>query len=258
MPPKLLPARYGVTLAVLLLSGGCQRHNAAVTKITREEAVLSEWKPPVGQKCEVAAAPSVLPDVATLIDTTAMPAYLEQGGISSATGSTLFSIKFDSAGQPVRARVIESTMPERLSSTLQSAVASAIQAQTPGGSWGVRVRIEMGPALRYKVGRSETCPPVLNYNGTYAAVPPHPGDISERVVDKRIQEVRFNVLVAADGTVLAAKLATGIGNPDFEASMQKFVMAEHWKPGLDDQMPVTMSAVRTERITSETRIKRVM
>lgn len=219
---------------------------------------MSEWQPPVGQKCDVSAVPAVLPSIETLLDTAAMPSYLEQGNLQDATGSTLFSVRFDSAGRPVRVRVIESTMPQRLSSTLQQAVASAIQAQSSRSAFGVRVRIDLAPAPRYRVGRSETCPPVLNHNGTRPDAPPHPGDISDRVVEKRVQEVRFTVLVAADGTVLAAKLATGIGNPEFEATMGKYIMKEHWKPGLDDQMPVTMSVVRTERVTSETRIRRVM
>jgi hypothetical protein len=261
MPSIKFPRCVVILSAPLLaaLAAGCHSHvGPGAPGLSREQAVLSDWQPPTGQACQVAPTPVTLPTVVALLDTSTMPAYLEQGGIETASGSTLFSIRFDSSGRPVRVRVIESTMPERFSSTLRQAVASAIQPQGPGKGYRLRLRVDLGPTRRYQVGRSETCPPVLNYSGTYAEAPPHPGDISDRTVDKRIQEVRFTVLVGDDGAVLAVKLATGIGNPDFEAAMEKYLMKEHWKPGLDDRVPVAMSVVRTERITSETRIRRVM
>lgn len=254
-------ARAIVALSALVTLAACagQRRvaGADLGNSKREDVLLSNWKPPSGQKCTIAALPTVLPRVESLLDTITMPIYVAQGGIAGATGSALFSIKFDSTGTPKRAKVIETTLTEQASDILQMAVASAIQPQPPGDDWGVRVRIDVGPSVRYRIGRSEVCDPVPIVRSHAPSAPPPPGDIGDRTVSKRVQEVRFNVLIGADGAVLAAKLVAPLDNPEVEELLQKGIMSEQWRPGLDDRIPVAMSAVRSTRMTTTIRLRRV-
>lgn len=260
MSSSTKPIRALLARNALPLLAACTSHGgpavAYLDNRGREEVLLSNWKPPTGQKCTIAAVPLVLPAVESLLDTATMPIYLAQGGLVDASGSTLFSIKFDSSGRPTRARAIESTLTDQARDNLQLAVATALQSQPPGDDWGVRVRIDLGPAVLYRVGRGEVCAPApIEVLGDRATL--EPAHLDDRVIDKRVQVIRFNVLVGADGTVLDAKLIGSMENSALADDMQRFLMSERWKPGLDDRIPVTMSAVRAPRLTTETRIIRV-
>jgi hypothetical protein len=261
MSPSRQPARAIIALSAIVTLAACsgQRRvsDADLGDSKREDVLLSNWKPPTGQKCTIAALPLVLPRVESLLDTITMPSYLAQGGIAGATGSALFSIKFDSTGAPRRAKVIETTLSQQASDILQLAVASAIQPQPQGEEWGVRVRVDVGPSVHYRIGRREVCDPVPIGRSYAPGAPPPPGDINDRTIEKRVQEVRFNVLIGADGTVLAAKLVAPLDNAEVEELLHKGIMSEQWRPGLDDRIPVAMSAVRSTRMTTTTRLRRV-
>jgi hypothetical protein len=260
MSPSPQPVRALLALNAIVTLAACSSHvGPAVSNLDnrgREELLLSNWKPPNGQRCTIAALPLVLPSVESLLDTITMPSYLAQGGIAAATGSTLFSIKFDSSGTPRRAHAIESTLTDQARDILQTAVASALQPQRPGADWGVRVRIDIVPALQYRVGRGEVCIPAPIEAPSATGNLRRPKAVGERTIEKRVQDVRFNVLIGADGTVLDAKLLAPMDNAEVEEMLQKAVMREHWNPGLDDRIPVAMSAVRTHRIRSEIAIRR--
>ena len=252
-----------ITAGLVSMLAACGGHRfAAVPGLDdhpREDVVLSAWKPTGGQKCTIVAVPRVLPGIATLLDTTTMPIYLAQGGIANATGSTLLSLKFDTAGAPKRARVIETTLSEEASGMLQMAVASALLNQPSGDSWGLRIRIDLGPALTYRVGRSELCAPQpTGHHGNDMSIAQTMAiPVDSRVVSKSSTNYAYNVLVGSDGSVLAAAPTTPFTDAELAAILYKEVISERWMPGLDDRMPVTMKAVRVQLIKSETRIMRV-
>ena len=260
MSPSPQTTRALLALSAIATLAACSSHGGpAVSNLDnqrREEVLLSNWKPPAGQKCTIAALPVVLPGVESLLDTVTMPSYLAQGGIAGATGSTLFSIKFDSSGAPRRAIAIESTLTDQAKGVLELAVASALQPQPPGVDWGARVRIDIGPSLQYRVGRSEVCIPAPIEGPPAAANVRRPSGMSERTIEKRVQDVRFNVLIDADGSVLDAEIMTPMDNAEVQEMLRKTTMREHWNPGLDDRIPVPMKAVRTHRIKSETVVRR--
>jgi hypothetical protein len=254
-----LSTRSLLALSASLTCMACAGHSsgapASLDKRPREEVLLSDWKPTSAQKCTINAAPRVLPTVATLVDTGTLPIYLAQGGIGSATGSALLSIKFDSTGRPTRSRVIESTLDEQGSSVLRLAVATALQSQAPGENWGVRLRIDLGQSPTYRVGRSEMCAPApIGFLGDDGGLS-RPGE-NDRVISKGSMDLRYNVLVSSDGSVLTATLLTPVTDLEMATVFQKAILSERWKPGLDDRVPVTMSTLRVQHLKTETRITR--
>jgi hypothetical protein len=200
----------------------------------------------------VSTLPIALPEPDSLLATDAVPALLEQGGIGVTRGSALLSLKFDTSGAVMRARVIESTIPDDAVPILEQVVLSALHRRSAAEPWGVRLRIDLDPQPRFRVGRAEKCPPariptVGPAASTNAA--PRGAAVAQRQVGKSTHSVRFAITVDPDGRVAEAKPVTNAGDESTVAILRRFALADRYLPGLDDRVPVTMTVERLQKLT---------
>jgi hypothetical protein len=219
--------------------------------LDREAVLLSSWQPTAPQRCVVAVHPATLPSPESLIATADMPVLLSQGGIAEVRGSALLSMRFDSTGRVERAHVIEGTIPDDVARILEQVVLSAIQPQQPGREWGVRLRIELDSAPRYRVGRSERCPAaplpqhvnqVREVQTAMVAVPAgSTGPIGPLAgsPSKKVDTFKFAIAIDASGRVLDAKpVAASTLDKNLLATIREHILSQRWLPELDDRVPV--------------------
>lgn len=196
-----------------------------------------------GRRCRIVDAAAALPNVSTVLDTAAMPVYLRQAGVAAAdTGYALFSVRFDTTGTPVRARLIEATLPDSLHAAMEQAVASALVERGAASPLAVRLRIDFAPVQRYRLGKSEYCDPERIVH----RAAPDPRSLQLPVgpmASRSVSTVNFDVDISATGQVVGVQTSSPLGE-----SMRTTVLAERWKPALDDGMPVPARASTTERI----------
>lgn len=108
--------------------------------------------------CRVAASPAQLPDAATLVDVDALRSAAARLVGGDGEGHVVFSIRHDASGVQVRRAVIETTLSPALTDTLQRLVFAYRRETTPArGEWGVRLRVDLGPAVALRVGRRDVC-----------------------------------------------------------------------------------------------------
>jgi hypothetical protein len=223
----------------------------------RESVVLSAWKPPAGQKCEVSNAPRVLPEPAALVDTADLSLYLEQSGATRQRGYVLISLKFDSVGAARRVRVLESDLPDTLAGQVNLAVLTVVRPQPAGAPFGVRLRIDFTPEPALRVGRSERCEPaqVRSRSGYTHAAPPGASMMDEQI-SSRWYDMRWSVLVGSDGRVMDAELLTPIDDQELATGYRDYLLWQRWYPGLDDRVPTQMSTVVAERLKMTVLVRR--
>jgi hypothetical protein len=189
--------------------------------------------------------------VATVIDTAAIPEYLHQAGMTRDTGYAVLSIRYDSAGQPTRERMIEYSVPDSLAESLRSVIASALLPRPAGSPLAARLRIELGPAPSYRIGKSEYCLPeriVENNAPNPVGLPVTMGATARRSVT----EYKYDVEVSPSGEVEDVRFLTYIDvqlAEDFRVEVKK----QHWRPALDDGLPVTGHATTSLFLETRTR-----
>jgi hypothetical protein len=216
----------------------------------REAVFLTAHDLAPGRECRVIDGEVPLPDVATLIDTAAMPDLIRQAGIAAASGYALFSIRHDSAGGPVRARLIESTLVDSVAAQLRLAVASALLPRAPGHRLAARLRVDLAPAPTYRLGRSEYCDPqrITAKRGRGSSLNPNAPAASP--VYRSATRIEYRVDVAASGQVLAVTFLTPL-NEELANDMRTTMMLGRWLPALDDGVPVGSQLVVSDMIRSQ-------
>lgn len=231
------------------LSSGVQRRD-------RERAVLSAWRPPGRQTCEVLDVPRVLPPPDALVDTARLGAPLRQGGAMSRRGYMLLSLKFDSAGAATRVRVIEPELPDSLGRAAELAVQRALRPQPVDAPFGVRLRIDFTPEPALRVGRSERCEPAARH--ALAAVmsgPPAVTGTTEQTAT-RWYTLQYEVRVGERGHALEVRLLTPLEDHELTEQGREMLWKMLWYPGLDDRVPTEMATVVTQRVKVMTFISR--
>lgn len=239
-------ASIALRFALLAATASCTRRVARPSPqgpAAREAILLTSHDlAPGRRRCRIVDPNVALPDVRAVLDTAAMPDYLRQAGVAASdTGYALFSVRFDTTGKPVRARLIEATLPDSLHSAMQQAVASALIERGAGAPLALRLRIDFAPAARYRVGKSEYCEPEqIAHNATTdprgAGPSPAPGTA------RSVTTFQYEVDISETGQVTAVHAAQPL-----EEGIQSVVFAERWKPAFDDGLPVAARVSGTFR-----------
>lgn len=203
----------------------------------REAILLTPLNLTLGRHCRVVEPEAPLPDIATVLDTAAMPELLQQAAVRAASsGYALFSIRFDSAGHPSRARLIAATVADSLREPLQQSVASALVDRPPGAQHPMRLRVDLAAHPTYRLGKSEYCE--AEAGKTRGSAGPtmidRPG---ERTISRATKMLSYEVEVARSGEVLAVRFLSSL-DAQVEESIRQSLMRARWEPALDDALPV--------------------
>ena len=202
----------------------------------REAVLLTAHDLAPGRKCRIVEAEAPLPAVATLLDTAAIPELFQQAAVTTANGYALFSIRFDSAGHPSRARLIDATIADSLRDGVQQSVASALLDQAAGPQHPIRLRVDFAAHPTFRVGKSEYCEAeqiVPRGGGNYSTFD-RPG---ERTVSRGTATVNYEVDVSRAGEVLGIRFSSAL-DVEVEQAMRQSMMKTQWKPAVDDGMLV--------------------
>lgn len=205
----------------------------------REAILLTTHDLAPDRRCRIVDAGAALPDVTSVIDTVAMPEFLRQARLGSDTGYALFSVRFDSTGKPTRARLIEATLADSVDEAIQQAVASALVDRGAGKPLAARLRVDLAPAPRYRLGKSEYCEPEeIVHRGA-----PSPQEVARpagSVSSSSTSTLKFDVDVSATGQVVGVHSTSPIDD-----RMRTALFEERWKPAIDDGLPVPARASTT-------------
>jgi hypothetical protein len=232
-----------LVLATAATIGGCTPNHSQIAAPRGEarEAVLLTKNVAAGRHCSIVDANVTLPAVGTVIDTAAMPEYLKQVQLAPDSGYALYSIRFDAAGKPVRARLIEATIPPSMIEPLQQALASSLLERGSMGPLAARLRIDFTPAPIYHIGKSEYCDPEAMPRTdvrtetirTTIAVPQ--GSTPPRSLP--VARIKYEVEISRAGVPTAVNFLTGV-DASIQQSMRENILRQRWKPALDDALPV--------------------
>lgn len=238
--------RASITLRLLLLAAtaSCARRLPPPTPhdpAAREAILLTSHDLAPNRHCRIVDADAALPNVTAVLDTVAMPEFLRQAGLGSDTGYALFSVRFDSSGTPIRARLIEATLPDSVGAAMQQAVASALVDRGVGAPLALRLRVDLAPAPRYRLGKSEYCDPEEIVQ--HAAGNPEKVHRPVGAPSRSVSTLKIDVDVSATGQVVGVH-----GSSSIDDRMRTALLEERWKPALDDGLPVPARASTTARI----------
>lgn len=227
-------ARSVLAAALVTACGHPAPGTSSLAAADRGSLPPSAWHPPSGQRCGPARLPASLPSVAQLVDTDAVAAVL--GGDPMPSGAyALLSLKFDSAGQPTRAAVLETTVPTADGERVATAVANALRTQAASAAaWGVRLRVDAGAPPVLRVGRSEWCP-ASNVGLVDVQRSGHLATMVQRPV---LVPAKWRVVVDEAGTVQMVTLLTATNYRDLARESQQDIARMHFLPALDDRAPV--------------------
>jgi len=235
-------ARISLFLSLAVL-GACGSHSQAPVPrdaTSRRALLLAENETAPGRHCRIVDANRPLPNVATVLDTAAIPEYLRQIGMAGDTGHAVLSLRYDSTGQPTRERMIEYTVPDSLAQSLRAVIASALLPRTAGVPLAARLRIDLGPTPRYRLGKSEYCEPEV----IVTATPAQPVDVA--IIGRSTHPVgalqsarqyKYTVQVSGAGEVLSVNFDSSVPSNLVE-SFSAHIVHQRWKPALDDGIPV--------------------
>jgi hypothetical protein len=243
---RLLP------LAILAACAPTKRPSLSPSDPAAREAILlTSHETAPGRHCSIVDPEVLLPNVAAVLDTAAMPEYLRQEGVSADGVYALYSLRYDSAGKPVRANLIEATFADSLAKPVQAAVGSALLARSAGSPLAARLRIDFGAAPTYRLGRSEYCMPERIVEN----IAPDPNGIAIRMgpsTPKSITTYKYEVEVSPVGHVEDVRFLSAI-DVQLAEDLRVEVKKQHWKPALDDGMPVTGHALSSVILETRTR-----
>jgi hypothetical protein len=232
-------AVVGLTVAVL---SGCASGRARPEAFDRAE-LLSERTSPLGRSCRVAEFPATLPTTAELVDEAALVAETRElvGDRPSREGYVLFSMAYDRFGSNIRRTVIEHDISSSVADSIQKLVfAHRETLDEAPRDWGLRLRMEIGDSIRFRVGRQELCDPApRDANLAYAMQHTYGSGFRMR---GRVREnlVWMRLTVGPRGTVTSAEVERGtVGNTVLLQSLLEYVRSFFFYPALEDGMPTT-------------------
>lgn len=210
-----------VTLVVAACASGSDRSE-----------LLSSWAPPPGQPCTISAEPERLPPASALVDL----AQLGEGvtaALDRRSGYALFSLIQDETDGWERVAVIEGNLSdadeERLTEVLRPLLQTSAEQRHR-----LRLRIDLGDSVRVRVGRQESCPPVIRNQDV---IRQQLGVIGARYSGQEAVVVIW-ALVNIDGTVDDFSMAQGTGDIRLNQEMLSVVPNMRFFPALNDRVPV--------------------
>ena len=202
----------------------------------REAVLLTPLNLTFPRHCRIVEPDLPLPDVATVIDTAGMPELLQQAAVPVTSGYALFSIRYDSAGHPSRARLIAATVADSVRDGVRQSVASALLDRPPGAQHPMRLRVDLTAHPTFRLGKSEYCE--AEARTPHGAASPVMLDApGERTISRGTTTLSYDVDVASTGEVLAVRFHSPL-DAQAEQVMLQSMMKAHWEPALDDGLPV--------------------
>ena len=125
-------------------------------------ALLSEATSAGYRACQIVDIPETLPSPEELVDVSALEAeVMELWRVQELDGGhILLSMAYDTDGTNIRRDVIEHSTSPMAADSVQSLVFAALE-ELPEAEeeWTVRLRLDVGQEVEFRVGRSEYCPP---------------------------------------------------------------------------------------------------
>ena len=108
----------------------------------------------------------------------------------------------------------------------------------------MRLRLDLAPALRYRLGKSEYCDPE-EIAGSPGIQPQGSGPRPSPATARTVTTIKYDVELSSTGQVLDVHAASPLTD-----AMRGAILASRWKPAIDDGMPVAARAPSTARTTS--------
>lgn len=232
--------RLATLMLLALTAVGCASRNRSVAPrdpAAREALLLTANDLAPGRHCDIVDPDVPLPPIASVLDTAAMPDYLQQAGAAADTGYGLFSVRFAPTGAPARARLIEATFPDSLRDRMQEVMSSALLDRGAGAPLRARVRVDLGPKPVYRIGKSEYCPPIPE-----PGPPPPAGPLgfSTTVARRAPATIKYELELSPNGEVEAVRFVSGV-DMELEQALRTSLMGRHYKPAIDDGLLVSSS-----------------
>jgi hypothetical protein len=230
----LIPGLLRLPGAALLLASlaGC-----ALPPPPSDPALLSQT-PARGPGCRAVQLPEELPTPGALVDTAALDAAIGELRRDAPVepGYVLLSMGYAPDGTNIRRAVIEHTLRPAVADSLQKLVFAHRGTLPPReAEWGVRLRIDLDGAPRYRVGRREVCLPRVR---TLAF---GEGGIQDRYAPGTLegQAVWIRVRLDALGRVTDARVERGlVRRGPQEALLLNYVRSLTFEPAREDGRPV--------------------
>lgn len=218
--------------------------------VAREAIFLTAHGLAPGRECRAIDGEVPLPNVATVVDTAAMPELMRQAAIAADSGYAIFSLRQDSASGRVRPRLIETSLVDSVVGRLELAVASALLPRAPGHRLAARLRVDLAPTATYRLGRSEYCEPqrITQKQGRVSS--PNPNIRATAPLYRSATRIEYRVDVAESGKVLAVTFLTPL-NAELENDIRTTMMLGSWLPALDDGVPVSSQLVVSDMMRSQ-------
>ncbi len=206
------------------------------SRADRKDLVLSDWRPPPGQTCEIMMPDRGLPAADAIVDTAAVESAIARLSKSSdpPVGYALFSIMADrdSTGRPRRVHLLESDLPVETAAAVVELVQTHLRLP-PEGQRNVRLRLTLGDGVRFAVGAQEMCKPVLR-NRT---------DV-EIILSRAARRLGYTgtavvwIFVDRLGNVRRARLKESAGVPGIDELAVQLAYRMKLYPALSDRVPV--------------------
>jgi len=259
--------RRAAAAAALLISVGCATAGGRASGRAEESGdagvraamLLSDWRPPEGQRCHLLPAPDPAPTAEQLVDTAAVRAAAldAEKGLGTVRGAALYSLKYDSVGALARSALLETDLDVATLERLGAILGQALRRQPPGPPWSARLRVDLaldlGAPPQFRVGRSEYCAPAQRKErvGRRAGnmevvsvviasdISPSEHEVEAALKRQMVnRKVRWEVVVSPEGRVLGANMLEPSQHPELERAAQQRVLALRFLPALDDRVPV--------------------
>lgn len=162
MTSALRPPLLAALAAAAVAATACAPASYPHASYAARGALLSEAPPVRDRVCRVADRPAALPAAADLVDEAGLGADVaalwRSTGLPAEGGYVLLSMRYDREGVNVRRAVLETNVVDAVADSVQRLVfAHRKAAGASDGEWGVRLRVDLGPAPAVRVGRREVC-----------------------------------------------------------------------------------------------------
>lgn len=218
----------GIGTLLALGQGAC-----APARTDPRSLFLAPWRSPPGQRCFVSKKP--VPAIDLLFDTTALGRSMTGFGAGSAVAALAFwpadtAWHEEFGPRPDSLVVVETTLPDSLRGPIRAALLGALQERVAAR---LLIRIDLNHDVRLRLAAALECPPVVRSEADvrrYTAAMQSAGVPAGRAV--------LQFLVRPDGSLVAFKVQTPSGHPDFDRVALSTVQLLHFTPELINQIAV--------------------
>lgn len=231
------PAFTRLSRVFPLLVAAALLHPAHAAAQSRAEKLLSD-RPPPRHDCTIATTPGRLPTLSQLVGdsatfATAVAEYARQHPLRDGGMFALYSVAFTAEGTVERVKEFDYLLPQGGADEFTSLVRASLRPQAADKSWSVRLRIEPGAAIVFRIARSEICEPESLTRFSVEA--------PSLVGGRRPTPLRLRVFVDARGNVTDVQLLRGSGSDELDRWVLDALHQNPFSFGLVDGVAVPMT-----------------